>query len=98
MHQVKRFSYRTKGEGRFNFSFSQNGGRENIRKHKYQGNTATHVDIIPKGNGEIYDDIKCYVCQTLGNYADQFPGQTGTGGTKKDRIWCVCNGICWYNK
>ena len=54
MRQVNRLSSRTKVVGILNFSFSQNGGRENLVKHKDQGSTAVHGDAVQV----IHDDIK----------------------------------------
>ena len=45
--QVNRLSSRTKYGGRFNYSFAHNGGIENHGKQKYQGNTATQIDVVP---------------------------------------------------
>ena len=45
--QTDRFSSRTKGGGRFNFSFSQNGAIENIGKYKDQRITVAHGYAVP---------------------------------------------------
>ena len=74
--QGNKFLLKTKGGRILNFSFTQSGGRENIRKHKYQVNATEHGDVVPGKNGVVHNNIKCYVCQTLGHYSDQCPGQT----------------------
>ena len=77
MRQVNRLSSRTKVVGILNFSFSQNGGRENIGKNKDQGNNAAYGYVVLGKNRVVHNDIKCYTCQTLGHYADKRPQQTG---------------------
>ena len=57
-HQGKIFSSRKKGGGKYNFSFSNNGVRENIGRHNDQGNATAHVDVLPRKNEVIHDDIK----------------------------------------
>ena len=75
--QINRFSSRTKYCGRFSFIFAQNGRRENLRKHKYQGNTVALRDVLKGGDGVTQYEIKCYGCQTLGHYNYQCPDQIG---------------------
>ena len=76
--QVNSLSSKIKEGERFNFSFAQNGERENIGKQNNQGNTAVHGDLVPGRNGLVHNYINCYTCQTLGYYDNQFRGQTGT--------------------
>ena len=45
--QGDRFSSRTRGGGRLNFSFSQNYKRENIGKQKERGNAEAHGYAVP---------------------------------------------------
>ena len=56
--QVNRFSSRTKIGGRLSFIFAQNDGRENLGKHKDQGNNAAHGYVLTGGNGVIQYYIK----------------------------------------
>ena len=76
--QGNRFSPITKVGGICNIIFPQNGGRENIAKHKDQGNTATHGDVVPVKNGLVHYGIECYACQTMGHYSDKCTRQIET--------------------